>query len=174
MARKPIIIAEQVTAAEQVVKMTGDARELRQALAVLLPTHHGLSLEDTGKIIGRSKATVGRMLSESKRRVEEPERPRPRWGGRRRQNMSVEEEEAFLAPFVSEAERGGVLVVAPIKAAYQQTLGRGVPDSTVYRLLARHGWRKPAPRHAPGIPKATPRSRKPGKKTLRNAGNARR
>lgn len=154
MARKPRIIAEQVATAEQVVRMTGDARELRQALAVLLPAHHGLSLEETGKIIGRSKATVGRMLAESKRRVKEPERPRPQWGGRRRQNMSVEEEEAFLAPFISEAERGGVLVVAPIKAAYEQAIGRIVPDSTVYRLLARHGWRKlaPRPRHPKGDP----------------------
>ena len=146
MAGKPRILAAQVAAAERAVGTTGDARELRQAQAVLLPAQHGLSLEVTGRIIGRSKATVGRMLAESRRRIEEPDRPRPKWGGRRRQNMSVEEEAALPAPFVSEAERGGVLVVAPIKAAYEQALGRRVPASTVYRLLARHGWRKLAPR----------------------------
>lgn len=146
MARKPRILAAQIAAAERAVRITGDARELRQAQAVLLPARHRLSLEETGRIIGRSKATVGRMLAESRRRVEEPDRPRPKWGGRRRQNMSVEQEAAFLAPFVSEAEQGRVLVVAPIKAAYERAIGHRVPDSTIYRLLARHGWRKLAPR----------------------------
>ena len=161
MAWKPRILTEQVAAAAQAVKMTGDARELRQAQAVLL-AHHEMSLEETGKIIGRSRATVGRMLAESRRRIEEPDRQRPKWGGRRRQNMSVEEETAFLAPFVSEAERGGVLVAAPIKAAYEQALGRSVPDSTVYRLLARHGWRKLAPR--PRHPKSDPEKQEAWKK----------
>lgn len=154
MARKPRILARQVAAAERAVRSAGDARELREAQAVLLPALHGLSLEETGRITGRSKATVGRMLAESRRRVEEPERTRPQWGGRRRQNLSVAEEEAFLAPFFPKAKRGGVLVVAPIKAAYEQAVGRSVPDSTVYRLLARHGWRKlaPRPRHPKGDP----------------------
>ncbi len=162
MARKPRILAAQVAAAEQAVKITGDARELRQAVAVLLLTHHGMSLEETGRVIGRSRATVGRMLAESGRRIEEPDRIRPKWGGRRRQNMSVEEEAALLAPFVSGAERGAVLVVAPIKAAYEQAIGHRVPDSTVYRLLARHGWRKMAPR--PRHPKSDPEKQEAWKK----------
>ena len=162
MARKPRILAAQVAVAEETVKTTRDAGELRQAQAVLLPVRHGLSLEETGEVIGRSKATVARMLAESRRQVEEPDRPRPQWGGRRRQNMSVEEEKAFLAPFFSQAERGGILVVAPIKAAYEKALGRSVPDSTVYRLLARHDWRKLAPR--PRHPKRSPERQEAWKK----------
>ena len=166
MARKPSILAAQVAAAERVVKATRDARELRQALAVLLPAQHGLSLEETGRVTGRSKATVARMLAESRRRVEEPDRPRPKWGGRHRQNMRLDEEQAFLAPFISAAERGGILVVAPIKAAYEKTMGRNVPDSTVYRLLARHGWRKLAPR--PRHPKGNHERQEAWKKNFRN------
>jgi transposase len=160
--RKPRILAAQVAVAEEVVKTTRDARELRQAQAVLLPVRHGLSLEETGGVIGRSKATVARMLVESRRQVEEADRPRPQWGGRRRQNMSPEEEKAFLAPFFSQAERGGMLVVAPIKAAYEKALGRSVPESTVYRFLARHDWRKLAPR--PRHPKGSPERREAWKK----------
>lgn len=165
MARKPRILAAQVAAAEQVVKVTGDARELRQAQAVLLPEYHGLSLEETGRVTGRSKATVARMLAASRRQAEAVGRPRPQWGGRRRQNMSPEEERAFLAPFLSKAERGGMRVVAPIKAAYEKAIGRGVPDSTVYRLLARHGWRKLAPR--PRHPQGSPEKREAWKKNFR-------
>ena len=165
MARKPRILAAQVSAADQVVRVTRDARELRQAQAVLLPARHGLSLEETGQVTGRSKATVARMLAESKRQVEEKDRARPQWGGRHRQNMRPEEEAAFLAPVLADAERGGILVVAPIKAAYEKAVGRSVPDSTVYRLLARHGWRKLAPR--PRHPKGNPEKREAWEKSSR-------
>jgi len=75
-------------------------------------------------------------------------------GGRRHQYLSPEEEERFLAGFLEQAEGGGVLVVAEIKAAYEHAVGHEVPKSTVYRMLARHGWRKiaPRPRHPKGDP----------------------
>ncbi|AIA31836.1 helix-turn-helix domain-containing protein [Leptospirillum ferriphilum] len=46
------------------------------------------------------------------------------------------------------------MVVPPIHAALEERVGHTVPKSTVYRLLARHGWRKVSPdtRH----PKADP------------------
>lgn len=70
-------------------------------------------------------------------------------GGRRSQNLSVEEEAEVLAPFVEQAAAGNVLKAAAIQAAYEARLGRAVPNSTIYRLLERHGWRKlmPRPRH---------------------------
>lgn len=156
MARKPSGTAALLDAAEQAVKRAGGARELREALAVLLPVLHGLSLEDTGRLIGRSRATVVRLRGRFKQGVEHPEQTPRQWGGRRRQNMTQEEEAVFLAPFFEQAKQGGILVVAPIQAAYEKALGRKVPESTVYRLLARHGWRKiaPRPRHPKGDPQA--------------------
>jgi len=59
--------------------------------------------------------------------------------------LTFEEEKAFLEPWVSKAETGGVLVVPPIHAALEERLARKIPPSTVYRLLARHGWRKVEP-----------------------------
>ena len=59
--------------------------------------------------------------------------------------MSVEEEKAFLAPWVEQAREAGVLVVSPLRAALAEKLGRKVAPSVIYRLLARHGWRKVAP-----------------------------
>ncbi len=162
MARKPKHAAALVDAAEEAVKSALGARELREAQAVLLPGLHGLSLAQTGRLIGRSRASVTRLRSRFKRGVEHPEETSRRWGGRRRQNMSVEAERAFLAPFFEQAKEGGILVVAPLKTAYKQALGRKVPDSTVYRLLARHGWRKIAPR--PRHPKADPERQEGWKK----------
>lgn len=162
MARKPKGTAALVDAAEEAVKRASGARDLREAQAVLLPALHGLSLEQTGRLMGRSRATVVRLRGRFKRGVEQPEEPGRQWGGRRRQNMTLEEERAFLAPFFDQAKEGGILVVAPIKAAYEEALGRKVPDSTVYRLLARHRWRKIAPR--PCHPKGDPQAQEAWKK----------
>lgn len=70
-------------------------------------------------------------------------------GGRRHQYLTEAEEAALLEPFLAQAEQGGVLVATAVRAAYEQAVGRRVPKSTIYRLLARHGWRKvtPRPRH---------------------------
>jgi hypothetical protein len=60
--------------------------------------------------------------------------------------MTVEEEKAFLDPWVEQARGAGVLAVSPLRAALAEKLGRKkVAASVVYRLLARHGWRKVAP-----------------------------
>jgi transposase len=162
MARKPRSAAAAVTAAEQVVRTTGDARELRRALAVLLPSVHGLTIADTARVIGRTKASVSRLRAEFFRQAGQPERPRPQWGGRRREYMTLAQETAFLEPFLAQAGQGGILVVAPLKTAYEKAIERTVPDSTVYRLLARHGWRKIAPR--PHHPKGNPELREGWKK----------
>ena len=67
-------------------------------------------------------------------------------GGRRRALLSVEEEQALLQTFTAVAEQGGVAEASRIRAALEQQVGHRVPKSTVYRLLARHGWRKLVPR----------------------------
>ena len=53
-----------------------------------------------------------------------------------------------------QAERGEIATVGQIWHALEQLLGHAVDDSTVYRLLHRHGWRKCTPR--PQHPKADP------------------
>ena len=64
-------------------------------------------------------------------------------------------------------KRGGKLEVSRVKAAYEQALGRKVPKSTVYRMLARHGWRKVVPR--PRHPKSDAATQAEFKKTGENS-----
>jgi transposase len=73
-------------------------------------------------------------------------------GGRYHQNLTVEQEKELLLPFLEQAEAGGVLVMAPVQAAYEAAVGRAVHHSVVYRALHRQGWRKivPRPRHPKG------------------------
>jgi transposase len=76
-------------------------------------------------------------------------------GGRRRSNLNLEEEQRLLDGFLEKATSGGVLIVSDVKAAYEEAVSHRVPKSTVYRMLARHGWRKitPRPRHPKYDPK---------------------
>ena len=119
--------------------------DLRCAQAVLLPAMFDATLEDTAAALGVGRATVVRLQARLRRRLARPGEARPLWGGRRRASMDVDEERNFLAPWVKQSDEGGLLVVSPLRAALAQKLGRPVAASVVYRMLARHGWRKVAP-----------------------------
>jgi transposase len=67
-------------------------------------------------------------------------------GGRHRALLTIEEEKKLLAAFASLAEQGDVTEISAVQVALEQRLGQTVAPSTVYRLLARQGWRKLAPR----------------------------
>ena len=64
------------------------------------------------------------------------------WGGRRRSHLTRQEEEEFLRPWREQAQSAGVRVLSPIRAALAQKLGQALKASVVWRLLARHGWRR--------------------------------
>lgn len=97
---------------------------------------------------GVSATTVHRVIS-NYNRLGPPALETPGKGGRRHEYLSVQEEKEFLAPFFAQAESGEIATVAQIQPAFEARVGHEVDDSTIYRLLARHGWRKlmPRPRH---------------------------
>ena len=162
MPRKPKTEVEMLELAEQVIQRAKDAHELRCAQAVFFPVRFGLTLQQTADAVGRARGTVVRLQAEFRARQKGFKLGRENWGGRRRQNLTLEQEEDLLGPFFEQASRGGVLIVAPIKRAYEEWVGHSVPDSTVYRVLDRHGWRKITPdrRH----PKADPATQAQWKK----------
>jgi transposase len=119
--------------------------------------------EDIARHCGVSKATVHAVISSYNRQgvaaVETPGK-----GGRRSGYLSLAEERAFLAPFFGRAQKGELATTEEIWRALEARVGHEVDDSTIYRLLNRHGWRKlmPRPRH----PKADPQAQQQFKKTL--------
>lgn len=120
--------------------------------------------EDIARHCGVSKATVHAVIS-SYNRLGEAAVETPGKGGRRSGYLSVEEERAFLAPFFGRAAKGELATTQEIWCAFEARVGHEVDDSTIYRLLARHDWRKlmPRPRH----PQADPQAQEQFKKTLR-------
>jgi len=66
-------------------------------------------------------------------------------GGRHRENMSFAQEQELLKPFEEESSKGSLIVADRVKKAYEEKVGREVAESTIYRLLNRHDFRKIVP-----------------------------
>jgi transposase len=121
--------------------------------------------EEIAKHCGVSKAMVHQVISSYNRLgVQAVETPGK--GGRRHEYLTLEEEQQFLSPFFARAERGEMATSAEIQQAFEARIGHEVDDSTIYRLLNRHGWRKLMPR--PKHPKASKEAQEQFKKTLRH------
>jgi transposase len=67
-------------------------------------------------------------------------------GGRRWGLMSLDEERAFLAEHLAQAENGDLLTAKQLASALQKKLGQEVSIDYIYGLLHRHQWRKLTPR----------------------------
>ena len=144
MARPLRINVKLVAKAIRTVKATTDLDDFKSALAVLLPAEAGLSLNETAKMLGVGTASVNRMQNrlDIGRTSTSPKR---NWGGRRKSLLTLEEEVDFLKPWAEQAKEAGLIVLSPIRSALAQRVGHPVKASVVWRLLARHNWRKVAP-----------------------------
>ena len=142
MARTAYFKDEEIARAHQLREQAKTTSELRKALSVLLIAEAGLDAGKTSEILGISERTVFRNRGNIRN---QDGVPRNTWGGRRHYRMTIEEEREFLHTWEARAIQGGVLSVPPIHAALVERLGRSIPLSTTYRLLARHGWRKIQP-----------------------------
>ena len=150
---------------KELLNKTKAKADFQRVQCIWLRATLGMPSDQVALAVGLSPATVKKLWSQYFSGGEEILIGRGR-GGRRRANLSLEEEETILAHFFEKAKNGGVLVVNEIKAVYEEAIGRTVPKSTVYRMLARHGWRKIAPR--PRHPKADPQKMEAFKKTPGN------
>jgi transposase len=158
--------AAHLTREEVKTRMTTDLRPLyrQRWLIIYNALVEPRKAEDIARHCGVSKATVHAIIASYNRQgvaaVETAGK-----GGRRSGYVTLEEEEQFLAPFFAQAEAGEIATTAEIWRGFETRVGHEVDDSTIYRLLNRHGWRKlmPRPRH----PKADPQAQEQFKKTLK-------
>lgn len=136
--------------------------EFQRIQCILIRATLGSSAAEIARLLGWSVATVHMLHSRYTREGDALFDVKAK-GGRRNQHLTFEEEAEFLAPFLGSAAKGGILVVSEVQVAYEARIGKAVPPSTVYRLLARHNWRKIVPR--PQHPKADVAAQAAFKKT---------
>jgi hypothetical protein len=142
MARQNKISIEDIQRAKQLREQATTIAEYRKALSMILAAESALDADQIADLLGTSRRTVFRDRGSIRN---QDDMSKNSWGGRRHCTMTIEEEREFLAQWVGKATIGGVLTVPPIHAALVERLGRDIPLSTTYRLLARHGWRKVQP-----------------------------
>ena len=156
MSRPPSGDEKVLANAREAIVSAQSVEQLRQAQAVVLPLDYGMSLADTAQVIGVSLGWACQLRRRFIHGHKAGAPDMPTAGGRKRQNLSEEQEREFLAPFLESAAAGGILVVGEIKAALDKRLGREVALASTYNLLHRHNWRKLAPdkRHPQSDPVA--------------------
>src|SRR5919199_7026584 len=122
--------------------------EYRRVECLWLRATLGLSAAQIATVLGWHVSSVydlhSRYLREGVTALQGPGR-----GGRHRQNLSLAQEQKLLAQFNGTATQGDLLEARAVRDTYRKFVGHPVPPSTVYRLLARHGWRQLAPRPRP-------------------------
>ena len=113
--------------------------------------------------VGLSKQSVYNLISAYNRRgpgaLETPGK-----GRRQRVYLSLEQERSFLERLTDRSRLGELTTVREIKAELDKQVGQAVAESTVYRMLKRHPWRKVVPR--PKHPKREERKQEAFKKTF--------
>jgi transposase len=153
-----MIRCDQLMLGEQMVKCSKrQIRELKTALRWKIPAaqrqriqmvllrESDMTQPAIAAAMGVSLSTVNRAHMAYDREGIKALKPKP-IGGRQRENMTLSEEKALLVRFGRAAGAGEMLNIHDLKAAYERAIGHPTSNSTVYNLLARHGWRKLMPR----------------------------
>lgn len=130
------------------MKETKDTRQLQRWQIVYTALLQPRKAEEIAKQVGVSKSLVQKIISRYNKQGIPSIQIKP-CGGRYNEYLPEEEEKLFLDPFFERADKGELVTTESIYLAYQEKVGHKVHETTVYRLLKRHGWRKvqPRPRH---------------------------
>ena len=143
MASKYRFSNEEVAAIKEARRVNKDKRAEARLKALELRAE-GMKSKEVSQATGFHAAYVTTLVAKYREKGLEAISGN-HYGGNRR-NMSVEEEAAILAPFKARAEKGELVEIGEIEAAYQQAVGHSIGTSQIYYVLHRHGWRKVMPR----------------------------
>jgi len=135
---------EQYAEVMELLKRTTEAK-LRRKLEILQLRMEGYKDEEIAGITKYSKSRVSALVCVYAHEGISYFEQENRVGGHRR-NISFDEESKLLAGFDEKAEKGQLITVQDIKAAYEKEIGHKTGGETIYRVLKRHGWRKVLPR----------------------------
>ena len=141
------------------------ARERERVRAIRLLAL-GWEAQDVAEAVGLTRSSVYRRKAEY---LSEGESTlfTAGWGGRRNEVLSEAEEAELVAHFEAAAREGQMVTAAAMAAELAKRAGRPVSLATLYRILARHGWRKVVPR--PRHPEADPDRQEAFKETSRSS-----
>jgi transposase len=123
----------------------------------------GWEAQDVAEAVGCSRGTVYRRKAEF---LDQGETVLfvDGWGGRRNETLTLDEEADFVAQFEDAAREGQMVTATKMLTELAERSRKPPTPSTLYRILARHGWRKVVPR--PRHPDADPERQEAFKETF--------
>jgi transposase len=154
------------TSLKNLLAETKTKSDFQRVQCVWLRAEFGIDANTVAGITNLAAGTVRKIWSNFIRDGEQTLICKRR-GGRRNYHLTIEEERQFLAPFLKKVEGNNPLIVSEVKEAFEELTGKGTHKSTIYRLLARHGWKRKPIRIPAG---ETPYQYKAGIKDNRSEG----
>jgi transposase len=160
---------------ERLLKGATSKSEMQRIQCVLLRARQEMNSEGVAASVGFSPGWVRQVWSAYLREGAKGLVCQVR-GGRRRSNLTVSQERELVERFREKARAGGILVVSEIHRQYEEAVGHAVPKSTIYRMLARQGWRKvpPRPHHPKNDPEVCAAFKKNSRRSSRGKGSGKR
>lgn len=141
--RKYEITAEQKQEIEEARRKNKDKR-VEAKLKVLSLRADGLKSKAIGEATGFHPAYVSTIVSKYIHGGIEAIVGNHYYGNHR--NMSFQEEEELLEPYMEQAANGQMLDTAELEKQYEEAVGHRISSGQIYRVLQRHDWRKVMPR----------------------------
>jgi len=137
-------VAKDIEEVRKAMSKTKSKAEYQRLQCVYLAdTQPELSAEKIGEIVNLCAHRV--KMIHSNFRKNGIESVKDKRGGRYRENMTFADEAELLSKFEEESQSGKLVVAGKIKLAYEERIGRKTAESTIYRMLSRHGFRKIVP-----------------------------
>jgi hypothetical protein len=151
MSRNALHNDTEIATALALAQTAKTVQQLRQAQAILIPALTGASLDSTARLLGVGRNHVCVLRRTFRLAGGSTFADHERRGGRHRELLSTLQERELVARWRSEATQPGGGTVSALQALYEQAVGKRVPRSTLYRLLARVGVAPPRAVKAPRI-----------------------
>ena len=152
----------QIEELEKLAREEKDKQKYRRIQCVLLRAKPGKPVSEIAKVIGFHPRHVQRIQADyfknGARSFETPKHEKSP-----AQYLSYAEEAALLKTLEHKAEQGHCISRQDIQVVFEEKVGHAVDETTVGRLLKRHGWRKVVPR--PQHPRSNPDEQRLFKKT---------
>ena len=126
----------------------------------------GWEAQDVAEAVGITRSSVYRRKAEFLKDGESTLHT-DGWGGRRGGVLTEAQEAEFVAHFEDAARKGQMVSAAAMAGELARRAGGPASPATLYRILARHGWRKVVPR--PRHPEADPARQEAFKETSRSS-----
>jgi hypothetical protein len=158
MSSRKALDEEQCQKIELAMRSSKTKDEYQRSLSLWLRGEFKLSSTIISRMTGLNYGSVRNIYSRFNQQGDQILKS-TKTGGRFRANMSLDAEKDFLRPFMELTGNSGILEVSGIHKAYE---AKKFPFQLY--ILARHGWRKIAPR--PSRPKIDLEAQEVLKKTL--------